>query len=164
MRGRPSDEKIESEVLIDDRAPVFETANKKWKLTYSPGLYAALRRIAEDVWDAAGTTGFDRFWDGSVETLTAAAMKLPDAAVKRSLLTRVNEVLRRHTTVAAAGNLTFSLAYVHLRSYVEELLDHFADDAIALNTDLPLFLVPRMPDPAEAEEALESSRRRGRRE
>jgi hypothetical protein len=159
LRGQPCRERIDVEVLIDDRAPIFEAANRKWSLTYAPGLYQSLVCVAEDLWDAADTSPFDRFWDMSVDSLTAEIMTLPDGRAKRSLLRRVNEILRRNMTVGTAGDLTFSLAYVHIRAYLEHLQDHFEKEAEAIHAELPLFQVPKPPDPAEIEEAIESARR-----
>jgi hypothetical protein len=163
MKGKPSDERIEADVLVDDRAPAFEQANVKWGLAYSPAVYASLMRVANEIWDAAGIKGFDRFWDLNVESLTKAAMKLQNAAKKREILQRINEIIPRNMTVSAAGGLTFSLSYVQFVNYFEALPDLFLRDAALSGEHLPLFIVPKLPDPAELEEALESTRRKHRR-
>jgi hypothetical protein len=41
------EERIDGDVLVDDRAPAFDTANGRRGLAYSPGLYASLRAVAE---------------------------------------------------------------------------------------------------------------------
>jgi hypothetical protein len=163
MRGRPTDEPIESDLLVDDRAPVFEAANKRWGLVYSPAVYTSLLRIANEIWDAAGVSGFDRFWDMSVESLTDAAMRLRDGAIKRDILERINTVIKGGMTVSAAGSLSFSLAFVQLATYLDQLPALFLRDAALLGVGLPLFTVPKLPDPAALEEALESTHRRHRR-
>jgi hypothetical protein len=162
LRHRPGEDRIEGDVLVDDRAPVFEEANKKWSLKYSPGLYASLMVVAEQCWDALGITGFDRFWDLRVESLTEMAMKVRDGELKRALLCRINELLELGATSSSTANLTFSLAYVQLASCLEELPSLFMRDAASLSVTLPFFIVPKVQDPAELEEALESQRRKHR--
>jgi hypothetical protein len=163
LHQQGGEERIEGDVLVDDRAPTFEEANKKWALRYSPGLYSSLQVIAERCWDALGLTGFDRFWDMRVESLTQMAMRIRDAADKRAILADVNHILSEATTAAAPGNLTFSLSYVQLSTYLEDLPSMFMRDAAKLGVILPFFVVPKVPDPAELEEALESQRRKHRR-
>jgi hypothetical protein len=163
MRGQPSDERIEAEVLVDHRAPVFEEVNKKWGLAYSPAVYASLLHTANDIWDAAGVTGFDRFWDMSVETLTAAAMRLTDATAKREILERINGIIKRAMTASASGSLSFSLAFVQCAALCDALPDVFLRDAARVGERLPIFTVPKMPDPAAMEDSLESTRKKHRR-
>jgi hypothetical protein len=163
MRRRPPGERVEADVLVDDRAPAFEAANSRWRLAYSPALYASLLWAANDVWDATGVTGFGRFWDMSVESLTAAAMRLRDGAAKRAALQRINEALSRETTPSAAGSLAFSLAFVHAAALLDGLPDLFLRDAAAIGQRLPIFTVPKPPAPPEVDEALDSTRRRHRR-
>jgi hypothetical protein len=158
---RPGEERIDGDVLVDDRAPNFEAANREWNLTYSPALYGALAAIADRCWDALGITGFDRFWDLSVTSLTAMAVRVRDGAAKRALLRDINELLRLNMTASALGNLTFSLAYVQLSTMLEELPDRFIVDAAIIGTELPVFLIPKLPDPGELEEP-DSGRRRHR--
>jgi hypothetical protein len=155
------EERIDGDVLVDDRAPSFEEANRQWNLTYSPGLYGSLMAIANRCWDALGVTGFGRFWDLRVTSLTEMAMRVRDGAAKRALLKEINAVLRVNMTASALGNLTFSLAYVQLSTMLEDLPDRFLVEARILGTELPLFLVPKMPDPGELDDA-ESGRRKHR--
>jgi hypothetical protein len=84
-----------------------------------------------------------------------------DGAAKRALLKEINAVLRVNMTASALGNLTFSLAYVQLSTMLEDLPDRFLVDAGILGTELPLFLVPKMPDPGDLDDA-ESGRRKHR--
>jgi hypothetical protein len=163
LHHRPGEERIDADVLVDDRAPAFEEANRKWGLVYSPGLYSALLVIANDCWDALGLTGFDRFWDLRIESLTEMAMKIENPALKREILARVNETMQNAATASAPGNLAFSLAFVQWSTYLEDLTTLFMRDAAALGVTLPFFVVPKVPDPAELEDALESQRKKHRR-
>ena len=162
LHSKQPDERIEGDVLVDDRAPAFEEANKEWSLQYSPGLFTSLQQIAEQCWDALGITGFDRFWDLRIVSLSSMAMKIADGNVKRAILTRLNQTIKEHMTESAGGNLTFSLAYIQMVTLFDDIQEKFKRDAAALGCNLPLFLVPKVPDPSELEEALESQRRRGR--
>ncbi|OHT15849.1 hypothetical protein TRFO_13666 [Tritrichomonas foetus] len=166
LRSQQSEERIEGDVLVDDRAPVFEEANKEWNLTYSPGLFASLQSIAEECWDALEITGFDRFWDMRVLSISEMAMKIEDGVRKREILLKLNEIIQRHATSNTTTNLTYSLAFVQLSTMTEGIPDILERDAQSMNTTLPTFIVPKVPDPAELEEAQESQRRRhrGRRE
>ena len=162
LRNRKPDDRIDGDVLVDDRGPAFEEVNKKWGLVYSPGLYSSLLKIAERCWDALGITGFDRFWDLSVETISAMAMKIDDGNLKRAILRQINEILLQNMTSSAAGNLTFSLAFIQLGTWLDDAQARFKECAASVGKELPLFLVPKVPDPRELEEAMESSRKRGR--
>jgi hypothetical protein len=162
IRRKTGDERIDGDVLVDDRAPAFEAANQQWGLVYSPGLYTSLHGVAHECWDALGVTGFDRFWDLNVESLTKMAMRIHDGDRKRAILREINEIIQRNMTASAAGNLTFSLAYVQLSTYLEELPNQFLADAAVLGVELPLFIVPKLPDPAELEAELESAARKHR--
>jgi hypothetical protein len=162
LRRRRGEDRIDGDVLVDDRAPSFDAANRQWGLVYSPGLYASLFAVAESCWDALGIARFDRFWDLDVGSLSAMAMRITDGAVKRAILERLNEVITRAMTASAAGSLAYSVAYVQLSTMLEELPARFAHDAAVLRTELPLFIVPKPPDPGEVEEALESAKRKHR--
>jgi hypothetical protein len=124
-------------------------------------LYASLVTIAGRCWDALGITGFDRFWDLSVSSLSAMAASVRDGATKRELLRDINEVLRVNMIASARGNLTFSLAYVQLATMLEELPERFVRDAAIIGGELPPFVIPKIPDPGELEE-VDSGRRRHR--
>jgi hypothetical protein len=90
-------------------------------------------------------------------------MRVADGAVKRAILRSLNEIVARAMTAGAAGNCAYSLAYVQLSAIAEELPVRFEHDAVALHTELPLFLVPKPPD-LESEQGQESAKRkRGRR-
>jgi hypothetical protein len=92
------------------------------------------------------------------------AMRIENAELKRGILGRVNEILQHAATASAPGNLAFSLAFVQLFTYFEELPTLFLRDAAALKVGLPFFVVPKVPDPAELEDALlESQRKKHRR-
>jgi hypothetical protein len=158
----PADARIEGDLLVDDRAPVFEAANQKWKLVYSPALYTLFLRVATECWDGLGITGFDRFWDLSVESLTRMAMRIGDGRRKREILEEINEIIRRNMAASAVGNLTFSLSYVQMSAYLADLPTRFSVDAAMLGVELPLFIIPKVPDPADLEAKLESARRKHR--
>jgi hypothetical protein len=162
LRGKPADARIEGDVLVDDHAPAFEAANQKWGMVYSPALYTSFLRVANECWDELGITGFDRFWDLSVESLTRMAMRISDGRRKREILGQINEIINCNMTASAAGNLTFSLAYVQMSTYLADLPNHFMADAAMLGVDLPLFIIPKVPDPAEIEAEFESARRKHR--
>jgi hypothetical protein len=87
-------------------------------------------------------------------------MRLADASLKRVLLHRLNEVIQRSMTANAPDGLSFSLAYVQLANYIDRLPDLFLRDAGDLGVKLPLFIVPKVPNPAEIESRPESTRRR----
>jgi hypothetical protein len=74
----------------------------------------------------------------------------------------LNEIIRRNVTASAAGNLTFSLAYVQLSTYLADLPDRFMADAAMMGVELPLFIIPKVRDPAGLEAELESAQRRHR--
>jgi hypothetical protein len=63
-------------------------------------------------------------------------------------------------TPSAAGSLAYSLAYVQIATMLDGLPGAFMHDAAVLGTDLPLFIVPKLPDPAELEDALESGKKK----
>ena len=156
LRGKLGEERIDGDILIDDRAPVFEEANKKWGLSYSPGLFSALQQFAEKVWDALGIEGFERFWDLSIDSLNELAMKVEDGQLKRSLILQLNQILEQNMSSSSIGNLSYSIAYLQL-SYGADNLQQTADDF-----NLAQFVIPKLPDPAELEEQLETSRKRTR--
>jgi hypothetical protein len=162
LHGKPGYDRTEGDLLVDDRAPAFEAANREWGLVYSPGLYTSFWRVANECWDELGITGFDRFWDLSVESLTRMAMRVPGGRRKRELLEEINEIIRHNMTASAAGNLTFSLAYVQMSTFLAQLPAHFMAEAAMMGVDLPVFIIPKVPDPAELEAELESARRRHR--
>jgi hypothetical protein len=162
LRRRRGEDCIDGDLLVDDRAPAFDAANRRWGLVYSPGLYTSLLAVAESCWEALDVAHFDRFWDFRVQSLSELAMRISDGAVKRAILERLNKVITRAMTVSAAGSLAYSVAYVQLSTMLEELPARFAHDAAVLHTELPLFLVPKLPDPGEIEEALESAKRKHR--
>jgi hypothetical protein len=161
LRSRRGEDRIEGDVLVDDRAPSFDAANQKWGLKYSPALYASLMKVADQCWDSLGVTGFDRFWDLSVESLTKMAMAISLPVVKRDILAQINELVRQHLTSTAAGNLTFSLAYVQLSTLVEELPTHFISDAAVNTIELPFFIVPKVQTQSELDE-LEAAAKKHR--
>lgn len=154
------EDRIDGDVLIDDRAPNFENINKKWNLTYSPGLYASLYQIAEECWDNLGISGFDRFWDMNVESLTELALKIADGNIKRQLLKRINELLLESTSISnAAGNLTYSLAFVKI-SYLTDKVANIANTtSLCHEFDMPPFIVPKIVE-ANPDDDLDSTRRR----
>jgi hypothetical protein len=162
LRRRGGEDRIDGDVLVDDRAPAFDAINRRWGLVYSPGLYRSLLAVAERCWDALGIAGFDRFWDMGLSSLSALAMRVQEGELKRTILGELNEAIRRSMTVSAAGSLAYSLAYVQLTTMFEELPQRFMHDAAVLYMDLPLFIVPKPPDPGEIEEALESAKKKHR--
>jgi hypothetical protein len=162
MRKQHGDGSLEADVLVDDRAPLFEVANREWSFRYSPALYAAFMGIARQLWDVLGVPQFDRFWDLRVTSLAQMAMAIADGPTKRRILDMINAVIRMNMTQTAAGHLTFSIAYVQMATLVEDLPDLFLIDAAGLWLELPLFIVPRLPDPSKLEEAPDSGKRRHR--
>jgi hypothetical protein len=162
LRRRGGEDRIDGDVLVDDRSPAFDAVNRRWGLVYSPGLYSSLLAVADRCWDALEVTGFDRFWDLNVSSLSSMAMRIEDGQLKRSVLAQLNEALRRGMTTSAAGSLAYSLAFVQLTTMFEDLPNNFMHDAAVLNMELPLFIVPKMPDPGELEDALESGKKKHR--
>jgi hypothetical protein len=162
MRTRQGDGHVEADLLVDDRAPLFEAANREWSLRYSPALYAAFVEIARQLWDVLGVPKFDQFWDLRVTSLAQMAMTIADGPTRRRILEMINAAIRMNLTQTAAGHLTFSIAYVQMATLVEDLPDLFLTDAAVLGLELPLFVVPRLPDPSELEEAPDSGKRRPR--
>jgi hypothetical protein len=162
LHRQHGEDRIESDVLVDDRAPVFEAANQKWGLKYSPALYASLLTVADRCWDALGISGFDRFWDQSVESLTKMAMRVVAPDVKRDILSEINEIVRRSVTTTAAGNLAYSLAYVQFSTLLEELPTHFIHDAAVNSIELPFFVVPKVQTQADLDQELEAASKKHR--
>jgi hypothetical protein len=162
LHRRRGEDRIDGEVLVDDRAPTFDAANRQWNLIYSPALYAALRGIAEECWDALKVANFDRFWDFKVTSLSTLAMRIPDGGVKRRILAELNKIVSQGMTASTAGSLAYSVAYVQVSTMLEDLPEAFLHDAAVLKVQLPFFLVPKMPDPGQIEDELESAKRRHR--
>ena len=152
------EERIDGDVLVDDRAPLFDEANKKWGVTYSPGLYESFLAIAEEAWDALGTTGFERYWDSDLSSLSKLVLKIPDGEKKRHLLFKINEVLKMNMTQSTAGSLSYSIAYVQLSTMLYDLPELFARAASAHDVELPPFVAPKVAEPDDDE--LESTRRK----
>ncbi|OHT10583.1 hypothetical protein TRFO_20081 [Tritrichomonas foetus] len=162
MNKQAGDERIDGDVLIDDRAPSFELANKKWGLIYSPGLFSSLLQIAEKCWDELNIQGFERFWDYSVDSLNEMIMKIEDGSTKRNLILQLNNVIMQKMTSSALGNLSYSLGYLQLAASLDDLPKIADNEASKIGKELPPFIIPKVPDPNELEEAAESSRRRHR--
>ena len=165
MHNQAGEERIDGDVLVDDRAPHFEEVNKKWGLTYSPGLYSSLLSVANATWDALGIESqFERFWDMSVDSLSNMIMKVEDGQVKRSLLAQLNFTIREKMTPSATGNLSYSLGYLQLSAMLEDFSAILDSEATKLDKQgqIPIFIVPKMPDANDAEEAAESSHKKHR--
>ena len=154
------DDRIEGDVLVDDRAPVFDAANGKWGLKYSPGLYESFQAVIEEAWDALGITGFERYWDSDVATLSKTILKIQDGDLKRRLLAKVNEIVKMNMTSSASGSLSFSIAYVQLSTMFDELPEILTNTAAGYKVELPPFVAPKVAEPDEEE--LESTRRKHR--
>lgn len=162
MHQSSGEERIDGDVLIDDRAPNFENVNKKWGLTYSPALYASLYQIAEHCWDLLGISGFDRFWDMKVESLTSLALKLDDGRAKREILAKINDLILQESCISnTAGNLTYSLAFVKLSTFSDQVAPMMNHESLLKDFDLPPFIVPKVVE-ATDEDDLDSNRKRRR--
>jgi hypothetical protein len=161
LRKEIAGDNIEGDTLVDDRAPVFESVNKKWGLKYSPGLFDALEKIAERCWDSLGCGTFDRFWDYGVESLAALIMKVENGQEKRMLLHELNDVVVKAMTPAISGDLIFSLAFVQLSGVIDEIQNGFASDFTDRGLALPIWIVPKSPYP-QAEDTMDSTRKRHR--
>ena len=161
-----NDEAIEGDVLIDDRAPVFEQQNKEWNIKYSPAIYASLHSIAERVWDSLGIYGFNRYWDNKISSLSSMIMKLTDGNLKRELLNEINQTIQASMTVSAGGSLNYSIAFVQLSTFLDELPALFANQAQSHDIDLPPFIAPKVAEMIDDDDNLESTRRKhkGKRE
>lgn len=165
MHNQAGEERIEGDVLVDDRAPHFEEVNKKWGLTYSPGLYSSFLGIANATWDALGIESqFERFWDMSVDSLNDLIMKVEDGQVKRTLLAQLNFIIGEKMTPSASGNLSYSLGYLQLSAMLEDFPAALEAEAAKADKSgqIPTFIVPKMPDAIEAEELAESSHKKHR--
>ncbi|EAX99247.1 hypothetical protein TVAG_296320 [Trichomonas vaginalis G3] len=161
-RNVKTEEQIEGDLLVDDRAPKFDSANSVWGVKYSPALYESLLAVAEESWDALGITGFERFWDYSLTSLTKLIMKVQDGEKKRHLLSKVNEIVRMNMTQSAAGSLSYSIAYVQLSTMFEDLPDIFNHEASIRDIKLNPFVAPKQAENANEDE-LESTRRKHKR-
>jgi hypothetical protein len=154
----PGEERIEGDVLVDDRAPLFDAANKKWGVTYSPGLYESFLAIAEEAWDSLDITGFERYWDSDLTSLSKLVLRITDGEKKRQLLYKINEVLKMNMTQSSSASLSFSIAYVQLSTMLYELPELFAHAASGHDIELPPFVAPKVAEPEDDE--LESTRRK----
>lgn len=161
-RGQKTEDQIEGDLLVDDRAPKFDAANSQWGIKYSPGIFESLLAVAEECWDTLGVTGFDRFWDYSLSSLTKLIMKVDDGEKKRHLLSKVNEIVKMSMTQSANGSLSYSIAYVQLSTMFEDIPDMFAHEAMIRDIKLPPFVAPKQAENADEDE-LESTRRKHKR-
>lgn len=166
LRGQHGEERIDGDVLVDDRAPTFEEANKEWGLVYSPGLFASLQSLAEETWDCLDIQGFDRFWDMRIRSLSDTIMTIPDAEKKRELLVKMNNILTNSQNFSKSSNistnLTYSLAFVQLSILTDEIPEQLTKCAQENKLELAPFVVPHVPTQSELEEAQESQRKKHR--
>ena len=162
--SRGGEQRIEGDLLVDDRAPQFEAANKKWDIPYSPALDVSLRDIANEAWDDLGTLKFDRDWDMSLETLTKLVMSVKNGQLKRNLLARINEAVSNAqlNTCSANSNLTYSLAYVQLATMLDETPDVLQRTCAAAAIELPPFIVPKAISPEDDEDNDTARKKRHR--
>jgi hypothetical protein len=157
---RPGDLVIEGDLLIDDRAPAFESANSEWNIKYSPALYSALEGVASQAWDALQITGFDRFWDGRVKSIGEMIMKIGDGDLKRELVADLNRALAQPFTASAATEFNYSITFVTLTEMVEQLVPLFSEEASLQGKELAPFEAPKQPDANEDEELLEAANKK----
>ena len=160
MRAQIGEERIDGDILIDERAPLFEEANKEWGLKYSPGLFASLTSIAEECFDILEITGFDRFWDMKVSSINEMAMNMQNMEAKRKIIIKLNEILDRHSTETISSNLTYSLAYVQLSFFSDEVQNRFIKTSEEMHLDIAPFIIPKLPDPNEQDEDLDKTKKR----
>lgn len=155
-----TEDRIDGDVLIDDRAPVFEEANKKWGMTYSPGLYASLMQIADETWDEIGVTGFNRYWDSKITSLSTLIMQVKDGERKRELLKKLNEIVRLNMTANQPVNLSFSIAFVQLSSLMESVPDIIASVSSINGLEVQPFVAPKAADNQDDEDNADAMRKK----
>ncbi|KAH0793350.1 MYCBP-associated protein-like [Histomonas meleagridis] len=151
--SKTNEEQIDGDVLVDDRAPAFEEANSKWNLKYTPSLYESLFDLTERCFDILGITGFNRFWDMKVESISELIMKIDDGETKRELLQKLNEILREPQTEPPQTNLTYSLAYVQISSMLDEIPEIVNSCSNEYNQTIPEFMAPKEHKPNENDES-----------
>jgi hypothetical protein len=118
-RRHTGEERIDADVLIDDRAPNFEAANLQWGLTYAPGLYASLVTIAGRCWDALAS---------------------PDSTVSGTSASRRSPQWQRVSSVETGGRINILPQRAQIRLTKELCKDTLIDSVAHFKRDVRGFL------------------------